>query len=416
MRSQNKCQVGRECRTGCLSYRNFNALGRAGCVGLAVLAFMLVNPVVGNSASALEEIDEEGGDMTAPSPADDPDAVIMPAAATNSTVTISFSPTSANGTVTPIDSNGAKAKVDVKATVRVQNSGGYYVYVGSNSSQLKNGSNVIESVGATTTYANLPVNSWGYSFASGTTAADSYKAMPATLRGTALDSNNNTNIKDETRNYTLSFAANIGADKPAGTYTNQVTMSVVSSPLEVTNKFGIETMQEMTSAVCSQAEAGASQQLRDTRDGKSYLATKLDDGKCWMTQNLDYSLSNGKFPTGYYTWNEAKTVCPSGWGLPTSSEFRNLLSAYSITSSESSMTKLMGSPLNFVKNGYVKSGTTVATGVGERGGYWSSTIAPYTIDDDSVIVYLLSFSGTDKIQSDAMSEDSYGYSVRCIAK
>ncbi len=80
--------------------------------------------------------------------------------------------------------------------------------------------------------------------------------MPATLRGTALDSNNNTNIKDETRNYTLSFAANIGADKPAGTYTNQVTMSVVSSPLKSSDLTGLATMQEMTSEVCASTATG----------------------------------------------------------------------------------------------------------------------------------------------------------------
>ena len=118
--------------------------------------------------------------------------------------------------------------------------------------------------------------------------------MPATLRSTPLDTNTSTSIKDETRTYTLSFAANIGADKPAGIYTNQVTMSVVSSPLEITNVFGIETMQEMTSAVCSSISTPSSAtvdvpsaQLKDVRDGKYYWVSKLADGKCWMTQNLD---------------------------------------------------------------------------------------------------------------------------------
>ncbi len=58
--------------------------------------------------------------------------------------------------MTPTDAGGTKAKVDVKATVRVQNSGGYKVYVGSNSSQLKNGDNAIESVVSATTYDDLP--------------------------------------------------------------------------------------------------------------------------------------------------------------------------------------------------------------------------------------------------------------------
>lgn len=212
-------------------------------------------------------------------------------AATASTVTIGFTPQSANASVTPVDSTGAKAKVDVKATVRVQNSGGYSVYVGSSSSDLQNGSNTIPSVTSATTYANMPVNRWGYSFAKGAAVSDSYGAMPATLRGTALDSNSSANITDETRTYMLSFAANIGADKPAGTYKNQVTMSVLSSPLEIADTFDIDTMQEMTSEICASSAVGVAKQLKDTRDGKYYWVAKLADGKCWMTQNLDLDLS-----------------------------------------------------------------------------------------------------------------------------
>ena len=297
---------------GCISKRGIGmtldkkqhtaSVGLAGCVGLlSLLLVSLVTPLTSGRAHAEggdEDINNEGADGEfggfdgeGEEYTEENGDGIMSLAATNSTVTISFSPTAATGTVTPVDSTGAKAKVDVKATVRVQNSGGYSVYVGSNSSQLKNGSNVIDSVTSATTYANLPVNRWGYSFVKGTTVQDSYKAMPATLRSTALDSNTSTSIKDETRTYMLSFAANIGADKPAGTYTNSVTMSVVSSPLEVSNEFGIDTMQEMTSSVCAGVAAGTTDQLRDTRDGKYYWVSKLADGKCWMTQNLDLDLS-----------------------------------------------------------------------------------------------------------------------------
>ena len=313
---------------GCISKRGIGmtldkkqhtaSVGLAGCVGLlSLLLVSLVTPLTSGRAHAEggdEDINNEGADEEfggfdgeGEEYTEENGDGIMPLAATNSTVTISFSPTAATGTVTPVDSTGAKAKVDVKATVRVQNSGGYSVYVGSNSSQLKNGSNVIDSVTSTTTYANLPVNRWGYSFVKGTTVQDSYKAMPATLRSTALDSNTSTSIKDETRTYMLSFAANIGADKPAGTYTNSVTMSVVSSPLEVSNEFGIDTMQEMTSSVCAGVAAGTTDQLRDTRDGKYYWVTKLADGKCWMTQNLDLDLSTSKALT------PADTDVSSNW-------------------------------------------------------------------------------------------------------
>jgi uncharacterized protein (TIGR02145 family) len=50
-------------------------------------------------------------------------------------------------------------------------------------------------------------------------------------------------------------------------------------------------MQDMTSEVCATAAVGDSVQLKDTRDGKYYWTSKLADGKCWMTQNLDLDLS-----------------------------------------------------------------------------------------------------------------------------
>lgn len=55
----------------------------------------------------------------------------------------------------------------------------------------------------------------------------------------------------------------------------------------------ISTMQEMTPTICNgtttpSSNYGApSAKLTDTRDGKTYWVSKLADGKCWMTQNLD---------------------------------------------------------------------------------------------------------------------------------
>ncbi len=177
---QNSNFIERKCWRTCTA-RSSSIAGRASCIGLLALAVMLINPIVGSSASALEGegmekvadgvmADGEGTNMAEDTTnavkvanGSDTDYGIMPTA-TTSTVAITFNPTSASGAMTPIDGSGAKAKVDVKATVRVQNSGGYAVYVGSNSSQLNNGSNVIDPVVSTTTYANLPVNKWGYSF------------------------------------------------------------------------------------------------------------------------------------------------------------------------------------------------------------------------------------------------------------
>ncbi len=303
--SQNSNFIEGKSRRTCIARSGSNGgkelgryVGRVSCLGLVALGFMLVNPVARLEARAVEESSDGADDAAAVSDESDmnnenSDVGIMPAALFDSAVAIAFTPTSANGTVTPVDATGAKAKVDVKATIYVQNSGGYKVYLGSNSSQLKNGANAIDSVTSATAYDNLPVNSWGYSFAKGETTANSYVGMPATLRSAPLDSNSNTNIGYESRTYMLSFAANVGADKPAGVYKNQVTMSVVSSPVDVAG-FSVDTLQAMTPTVCANAGVGAEKQLRDTRDGKYYWVSKLADGKCWMTQDLALDLSTSK--------------------------------------------------------------------------------------------------------------------------
>ena len=67
-------------------------------------------------------------------------------------------------------------------------------------------------------------------------------------------------------------------------------------------------MQDMTTDICTNTEVigeGSQTQLIDIRDDKVYWATKLADGHCWMTENLDlaggtklYS-ETSDVPTGY---------------------------------------------------------------------------------------------------------------------
>ncbi|MBQ6593567.1 hypothetical protein IJI00_00645 [Candidatus Saccharibacteria bacterium] len=61
------------------------------------------------------------------------------------------------------------------------------------------------------------------------------------------------------------------------------------------NKAGIDTgyyaMQDMTSAICNGVvDYNTETQLIDTRDEKLYWVLKAQDGKCWMTENLDLDL------------------------------------------------------------------------------------------------------------------------------
>ena len=54
-------------------------------------------------------------------------------------------------------------------------------------------------------------------------------------------------------------------------------------------------MQEMSGGICERSAVNDAKQLIDRRDNKAYWVTKLADGNCWMTQNLDYDIKAGDF-------------------------------------------------------------------------------------------------------------------------
>ncbi len=268
-----------------------NSSGKVSCLLLLLLTFLLINPAT-TSVYAFDSTPDDSG--TGNTGSDSGSSTIT------STVNISFTPESESASLTPISADGASARYSIKATVGVENSGGYTVYLGSNKSELtgRNSGATINGVNSSATYEELPLNTWGYNAIEGETPGTTFSKVPTNNRGDVITSNNSTNIKENNKTFTLSFAAHIGNDKPADTYENEITLSVVSSPLEITNDFGITTMQEMTSTVCSNAkdldeDGEISAQLEDVRDGKYYWVNKLADGKCWMTQNLDLDLSTG---------------------------------------------------------------------------------------------------------------------------
>ncbi len=61
-------------------------------------------------------------------------------------------------------------------------------------------------------------------------------------------------------------------------------------------------MTDLTPKICTDSPENDTKQLKDTRDNKTYWVTKLKDGNCWMTQNLDYNDPNS-----------TKVSAPSGW-------------------------------------------------------------------------------------------------------
>lgn len=73
----------------------------------------------------------------------------------------------------------------------------------------------------------------------------------------------------------------------------------------------------------------------DNRDGQEYRIINIG-GQIWMADNLNYALDgstnydiqtvlNGKKYGRYYTFEQARKACPSGWHIPTENDFDILI-------------------------------------------------------------------------------------------
>ena len=214
-----------------------NSSGKTSCLLLLLLTFLLINPIA-TSASALETED----------PTDDNSEPATQADMNESRIEISFTPTEVSGEMTPTTEAGLKKQLEATATITIQNAEDYTIYIGAKTTGLVgvNSGETIESIKSATTYEDLAANSWGIYYGEGTSVPANATYLPAeTSRGTQIEAGGRTTTT-LTKTYVLSFAANINNRIPADTYQNQITLSVVSSPLEITNDFGIATMQEMT--------------------------------------------------------------------------------------------------------------------------------------------------------------------------
>lgn len=250
------------------------AIGKASCLSLLLLTILAINPASAQ-ANALTEEERTEGSLA-------------------STINISFTPTSGNTALSPTDAAGASGLISVLANIDVENSGGYSVYLGSNDTNLvgtRNKDILIPGVSGEVSFDNLQDNTWGYTALEGASIPESatYKAI-SKGQGSPIFTNNNSRIQSEHKTFALGFAAKISNTLPADTYSNQVTLSVVSSPYQLT-LMDIDNLQDMTSSICEHSSQLSTKQLKDTRDGKYYWVTKLADNRCWMTQNLDLDLS-----------------------------------------------------------------------------------------------------------------------------
>ena len=196
--------------------------------------------------------------------------------------------------VTPTETGEFSSRT---ATVEVttNNETGYSLYLATENQQatLANaeGTAEIAPVSGEVTPTGFGANTWGYNLGKeAVSEVTMYQAVP-TRNGEPAGGSEVPVEKDE---YNLTFGAFVNTELPGGAYSNRVVVSAVVNPAFVPVFDGIQTMQEMTSAICADAAENDTAQLTDTRDGKKYWVTKLADGNCWMTQNLDLDLSTSR--------------------------------------------------------------------------------------------------------------------------
>ena len=205
-------------------------------------------------------------------------------------------------------------------SISTNNETGYSLYLATSNgkntltSQNPGISNVISAVNGGVTSSNFGNNTWGYNLSQeAVSSATAYKPVPTATGDTALIT---TSSPTEADTYNLTFGTKVDTSLPSGTYSNDVVVSVVANPAFVPVFDGIQTMQEMTSTICANAAENDTAQLTDARDGKKYWVTKLKDGNCWMTQNLDFDIPASGLTSADSDINNASGVWNTSSGYP----------------------------------------------------------------------------------------------------
>jgi uncharacterized protein (TIGR02145 family) len=346
-----------------------------------------------------------------------------------------------NFDITPTD-RGAYSIKELAANGFTNSNAGFELYFSSsdNSTDMTHRSSSINDViSSNFTETNLglteiPMNSWAYH------PRNTSKAIiipPANNPAKVADYNTSTTSTSGSET-ALEIGVRVNNSIASGYYSKDVKFSMVThEPIIPIQDFD-----------CASLDAGDEIRVTDTRDSNQYMISKLNDGRCWMTENLrlknktitnedsDISAASYTVPdssetminsltdpalydTGntsygvYYnyvatsagtitTMNNGDTlsesICPKGWTIPSRNDWLALFNAYSITNDSAGSTILRATPINMVYSGlYSNDADEGGLGVlsqGEAGLYWS-TQTSYTygrrestyISDTSATVY-----------------------------
>jgi len=187
------------------------------------------------------------------------------------------------------------------------------------------------------------------------------------------------------------------------------------------------TREREAEAKLQQQSSSSSGAFTDSRDGQLYKWKRMKDGKKWMTQNLNYKITDSWCYNDQtsectklgrlYTWDSANRACPPGWRLPDDNEWQKMAILYGgwdgyehakDEGKEAYFRLIKGGDSNFSAQ---LAGRRYADGrfelSNEYGHYWTSSGA--NINDG--VLYCFAYSGT--LYRIAHPEER-GYSCRCI--
>jgi len=191
------------------------------------------------------------------------------------------------------------------------------------------------------------------------------------------------------------------------------------------------TAQGTVSEVVTASTGGSGNTFTDTRDGKTYKTVKIGN-QTWMAENLNYSTSSGSWCydnnssncTKYgrlYDWKTARTVCPSGWHLPSDAEWMQLTDFLGGSDIAGGKLKETGttywlSPNTGASNlsgfsalpGGFRYDDGLFNAIEDFGDFWTSTRS------DAGYAWSRRIRYDDSSSNSSECDKKYGFSVRCV--